>query len=98
MGQLTAGLRALDAELPKSGWMSGELGLGDITAVCAFGFTQGVLADLVETSRYHNLGEFCARAEALESFRAAPPEDGVTAPWRSTIDESRLIAGRMRRG
>jgi glutathione S-transferase len=59
---------------------SGELSLGDITAVCAFGFTQSVLADLVETSRYHNLSEFCARAEALEPFRAAPPEDGVTAP------------------
>lgn len=80
MGQLTAGLRALDAELPKSGWISGELGLGDITAVCAFGFTQSVLADLVETSRYHNLGEFRARAEALEPFRAAPAEDGATAP------------------
>jgi len=80
MGQLTAGLRALDAELPKSGWISGELGLGDITAACPFGFTKRVLADLVETSRYHNLGEFCARAEALEPFRAAPPEDGVTAP------------------
>ncbi len=46
MGQLTAGLRALDAELPRSGWINGELGLGDITAACAFGFTQGVLADL----------------------------------------------------
>jgi glutathione S-transferase len=80
MGQLTAGLNALNAELPKSGWISGELGLGDISTVCAFGFTQGVVADLVETSRYHNLGEFCARAEALASFRAAPPEDGVTAP------------------
>jgi len=80
MGQLTAGLRALDAELPKSGWIGGEPGLGDIAAVCAFGFTQSVLADLVETSRYHNVAEFCARAEALEPFRAAPPEDGVTAP------------------
>jgi hypothetical protein len=37
-------------------------------------------ADLVDTSRYHNLAEFCARAEALEPFRAAPPEDGATAP------------------
>ena len=80
MGQLTAGLRALDAELPKAGWIGGELGLGDISAVCAFGFTQSVLADLVETGRYHNLAEFCARAEALKPFRAAPPEDGATAP------------------
>jgi glutathione S-transferase len=80
MGQLTAGLRALDAELPKSGWISGELGLGDISAACAFGFTQDVLADVVDTSRYKNLGEFGARAEALAAFRAAPPTDGVTAP------------------
>jgi glutathione S-transferase len=80
MGQLTVGLRALDAELPKSGWISGELGLGDITAACAFAFTQGVLPDVVETSGYRNLGKFCARAEALAAFRAAPPEDGVTAP------------------
>ena len=54
--------------------------MADISAVCAFGFTQGILADLVETSRYPNLAEFCARAEALPAFRAAPPEDGATAP------------------
>jgi glutathione S-transferase len=80
MGQLTAGLRALDAELPKSGWISGELSLGDISAACAFRFTQDVLADVVDTGTYPNLGEFCARAEALAAFRAAPPTDGVTAP------------------
>jgi glutathione S-transferase len=79
MGQLTAGLSALDAELPGSGWMGGELGVADITVACAFGFTQSVLGDLVETSRYPNLGAFCARAEALPAFRAAPPEDGATA-------------------
>src|SRR5260370_29465132 len=28
--QLTAGLRALDAALPKSGWIDGEVGLADI--------------------------------------------------------------------
>jgi hypothetical protein len=33
----------------------------------------------VETSRYPNLGAFCARSEALSPFRAAPPEDGATA-------------------
>ena len=79
MGQLTAGLSALDAELPGSGWMGGELGVADLTVACAFGFTQSVLGDLVETSRYPNLGAFCARAEALPAFRAAPPEDGATA-------------------
>jgi glutathione S-transferase len=84
MGQLTAGLSALDAELPGSGWIGGELGLADITVVCAFGFTHGLLADVVETGRYPNLGAFCARAEALPAFRAAPPEDGATA---SVIDD-----------
>jgi glutathione S-transferase len=79
MGQLTAGLSALDAELPGSGWMSGELGLADITVACAFGFTHALLADIVETRRYPNLGAFSARAEALPAFRAAPPEDGATA-------------------
>ena len=79
MGQLSAGLSAMDAELPGSGWISGELGLADITVACAFGFTHALLADVVETSRYPNLGAFCARAEALPPFRAAPPEDGATA-------------------
>ena len=80
MGQLSAGLSALDAELSGSGWISGELGLADITVACAFGFTHGLLADVVETGRYPNLGAFCARAEALPAFRAAPPQDGATAP------------------
>jgi glutathione S-transferase len=79
MGQLTSGMSALDAELPRSGWLSGELGLADITAACAFSFTEGVLADLFETNRYPNLAAFSARAEALPAFRAAPPEDGITA-------------------
>jgi glutathione S-transferase len=79
VGQLTAGLAALDAELPKSGWIAGDLGLGDISAVCAFSFVQSAIADLVDLSRYQSLAAFCARAEALPAFRAAPAEDGVTA-------------------
>jgi glutathione S-transferase len=79
MSQLTGGLNALDAELPGSGWISGELGLADISVACAFGFMEGVVADLVETSRYPNLAAFSARAEALPAFRAAPAQDSVTA-------------------
>ena len=79
MGQLTAGMNALDAELPRSGWIGGDLGLADISAACAFGFTEGVLADLIEAGRYSNLAAFSARAEALPPFRAAPPRDGATA-------------------
>jgi glutathione S-transferase len=69
----------LDAELPGSGWIAGELGVADITAVCAFGFTDSLLADVVQTGRCSNLVAFCARAEALPAFRAAPPQDGATA-------------------
>jgi glutathione S-transferase len=79
MSQLNAGLSALDAELPGSGWIGGEIGVADISVACAFGFTRSVLADVVETGRYPNLAAFCARAEALPAFRAAPPEDGATA-------------------
>jgi glutathione S-transferase len=79
MCQLTAGLSALDGEVPGSGWIGGQLGIADISVACAFGFTHTVLADIVETSRYPNLGAFSARAEALPAFRAAPPEDGTTA-------------------
>jgi glutathione S-transferase len=79
MSQLSAGLGALDIELPGSGWISDELGLADITTVCAFGYVHSFLPDVVETRRYPNLGGFCARAEALPAFRAAPPEDGATA-------------------
>jgi glutathione S-transferase len=79
MGQLTAGLGALDIELPRSGWVGGELGLADITVACAFGFTEDILADVVELSPYPKLAAFCTRAEALPAFRAAPPEDGATA-------------------
>jgi glutathione S-transferase len=80
MGQLTAGLSALDVELPGSGWIAGELGVADITAVCAFGFMHSALADVVDTARYPNLGAFSARAEALPAFRAAPAVDGAVAP------------------
>jgi glutathione S-transferase len=79
MAQLTGGLSALNAELPPSGWIGGELGLADISVACAFGFTESVVADLVETNRYPNLAAFSARAEALPAFRAAPAQDGVTA-------------------
>jgi len=79
MGQLTAGLSALDLELPPSGWIGGELGVADITVACAFGFTHSLLADVVDTGRYPNLGAFSARAEALPAFRAAPAVDGVIA-------------------
>jgi glutathione S-transferase len=82
MGQLTLGLSALDAELPLADWIGGDaLGLADIAAACATAFTSGVLGrEIVDLARYPNLAEFSARAEALPAFRAAPSQDGVTAP------------------
>ena len=41
MGQLHAGLGALDRELPETGWIGGGLGLADIAAACAYGFAVG---------------------------------------------------------
>ncbi len=80
MGQLHAGLQALDRELPRAGWIAGDLGLADIAAACAYGFTVGMVGDVVDVAPYPNLAAFSARAEALPAFRAAPAEDGVTAP------------------
>lgn len=79
--QLAAGLEALERELPASGWIGGGgLGLADVSVVCAFGFTRLLLADLVDTALYARLAAFCARAEGLPAFRAAPALDGVSAP------------------
>jgi glutathione S-transferase len=79
--QLAAGLEALEREAPASGWIgAGDLGVADISVVCAFGFTQTLLADLVDAAPYSRLAAFCARAEALPAFRAAPALDGVSAP------------------
>jgi len=82
MRQLNCGLAALDAELPRADWIAGEdLGLADITAACAAGFVRGtLLAEDVDFGRWPALSDFCARAEALPAFRAAPHADGVTAP------------------
>jgi glutathione S-transferase len=79
--QLAAGLEALEREAPGAGWIGGgALGVADISVACAFGFTQILLADLVDEARHPRLAAFCARAEALPAFRAAPPLDGVMAP------------------
>jgi glutathione S-transferase len=79
--QLAAGLEALDCESPAAGWIGGgDLGIADISVACAFGFTQLLLADVVDKARHPRLAAFCARAEDLPAFRAAPALDGVSAP------------------
>ena len=78
MGQLAAGLNALEAAAPD-GWFDGELGHADVAVACAFGFVQGMIGDIVATPGYARLAAFSARAEALPAFRAAPAQDGVVA-------------------
>ena len=80
MGQLSAGLDALNGELPASGWISGELGLADITAARAFGFTRSLPVDVIDTGRYPNLAVLSACAEALPAFRAARRRMGRPSP------------------
>ena len=80
-GQLNAGLAALDREVPASGWIGGGgLGVADISVVCAYGFVQGTIADLVDLAPYPRLAAFAARAEDLPEFRQAPARNGVAAP------------------
>jgi len=79
--QLLGGLDRLEAQAGAGEeWLfERRLTLADISLACAFRFAQDYLADIVDASRYKALAAFCARAEALPEFRAAPPIDGVTA-------------------
>ena len=74
--QLDAGLAQLERAAPREGWLTGELGLADITAVCAVGFVRGALSDAVDVAACPALLAYAARAEALPAFRAAPHRDG----------------------
>lgn len=76
--QLGVGLEALEASAPQ-GFYETSLGHADIAAVCAWGFVQGLLVDVVAVSDYPRLAAFAERAEALPAFRAAPAIDGVKA-------------------
>jgi glutathione S-transferase len=76
--QLFAGLDALEAEAPAA--PSPDPGVAEISVACAFGFTQLVIADVAPASRTPRLAAYCARLEERPEFRAAPAEDGVTAP------------------
>lgn len=79
--QLLAGLDALESEAPADPAQgSSAPGIAEISIVCAFGFTQLVLADVIVASRTPKLAAFCALAEARPEFRAVPAEDGVRAP------------------
>ena len=74
--QLDTGLAQLERAAPREGWLTGDLALADITAVCAFGFVRGALAQVVDVAPYPALAAYAARAEALPAFAAAPHRDG----------------------
>jgi hypothetical protein len=75
MGRLTAGLSALDAELPSSGW-----GANWASPTAPWSAPLASPNSFWETfwrpARDPNLNAFWARAEALPAFRAAPPGTG----------------------
>lgn len=81
-GQMEAALGALEAEAAKTaGWLfEAALGRADIALACGFGFACRVSSDPVDPLGYPELARFCARAEALPAFRAAPPQDAFKAP------------------
>lgn len=73
-GQLLAAYGALEAELlyrPLS-VDSGMINQAGVTAAVAWHFTQMMLPEVVNASRYPSLREFSSRAELLAEFRAAP--------------------------
>ena len=56
----------------------------DLDRITADALVEADVAAVINASpsvsgRYPNLAAFCARAEVLPAFRAAPPEDGATA-------------------
>jgi glutathione S-transferase len=75
LGQLRAGLSALEAAAPEGGFEATP-GHADFATACAWGFLQGALGDVVAASDYPRLAAFAARAEAQAAFRAAPALDG----------------------
>ena len=80
-GQLEAGLRILEAGVPADGWIGGgALGQADIDVACMVAFARAKFPERVGDIAFPRLLAFCARAEALPEFLAAPPIDGVVAP------------------
>ena len=65
------------ADTPQKGTKTARRGEGIIRLSKR---PKGMLGDLVDPAHYPSLAAFCARAEELPAFRAAPPIDGVTAP------------------
>jgi glutathione S-transferase len=78
-GQLLAAYGALEAELLRRPLSldSGMINQAGVTTAVAWHFTQMMLPEVVNASRYPNLREFSFRAELLAEFRSAPHGAGT---------------------
>ena len=72
-GQLAAAYSALERELVKQPLVGGATIAQDgITVAVAWSFTNLVVPDQVDASRFPHIAEFTAQAEKLEAFIATP--------------------------
>jgi glutathione S-transferase len=72
-GQLAAAYSALERELAKQPLNSGtSIGQDGITVAVAWSFTNLVVPDQVDDSRFPHIAQFTAQAEKLEAFVSTP--------------------------
>lgn len=81
-GQLLAAYDALEAELLRRplAASSETIDRAGVSTAVAWHFTQMMLPEVVDASRYPALCEFSSRAEALAEFKAAPHGDTTYRP------------------
>jgi len=81
-GQMLAAFAALEAQVLRQPPAAGlrEMTQGGIVTAVTWHFTQQMLPDLVPASQYPALAQFCAKAEALAPFKAAPHGAGTCNP------------------
>ena len=82
MGQLQAAFAGLEAEIARQPPAAGAdtIGQAGISAAVAWDFTQRMLPQALAPQQHPALVAFCAAAEALPAFRAAPFGDGRVQP------------------
>jgi glutathione S-transferase len=75
--QLLAAVAALEGEQEKNRLIcdQGAINQAGITTAVAWRFIQIMLPNLVVASDYPKLAAYCAEAESLPAFKAAPPEE-----------------------
>ena len=82
--QFDEAVKAVEAELPKAGWIGGGgLGHADIAVACMAGFARAQFPERLGDVACPNLLAFCGRAEELPEFTATPARDGETVAFES---------------